>query len=282
MSLDKLLNKVASQGQDQTQAQTFEGGQPIAAGLTGARLVGYFEVGQHESTYKGETKTQNEVQLVFELIGNKHPPKDINGEKVPVRITATTNLSLNEKAWFYKWFSALRVDEKHFVQLLGKPLLLEIEHEEKIKDGQKRVYANIKKESLRKAIISVPSDPNDIGSELVEKPYPVGPALTELKAFVWEFSDPEMWDSIFIPGEYPERKDEKTGKVIRPAEPKNRLQLKIASALNFKGLPVYDYAAAKLAGNESVTKEGVEALDDAVGDVSNAAQDADDPMAGIE
>lgn len=283
MSLDKLLNKIATQGQDQTVAQSGGGDYtPPSKGVTGARLVGYYEVGQHEFEFEGKKKTQNEVQLVFELIGPKHPPREVDGKKIPVRITVTTNLSLNEKAWFFKWFSALRTEEKQFVQLLGKPLLLEIVHDEKEKNGKKTVYANVKKDSIRKPVVMVPSDPTDIGSELVERDYPVGPALSELKLFYWEFSDADMWDSIYIEGEYAERKDEKTGKVISPARSKNVIQQKIASALNFKGLPVYDYAASKLSGG-SVTREGVEALDDAVGDVDNGEPpfDVDDPMGGV-
>lgn len=289
MSLDKLLGKVAAQGADQSVA-TAGGGDytPPAAGLTGARLVGYYEVGLHEFEYQGVTKTQNEVQLVFELIGKKHPPREVDGTKIPVRITVTTNLSQNEKAWFYKWFSALRTEEKHFAQLLGKPLLLEIEHTEKERNGKKTTYANVKKESLRKPIIQVvemDEDGTPTGN-LIDTPFAVGPAITELKALVWDFADADDWDNIYIAGEYPERKDEKTGKVIAEAKSKNAIQLKIASALNFKAFPVYDYAASKLVGG-TVTKEGVEALDDVVGDVDNSADDGssrteeDDPMAGV-
>lgn len=279
MSLENLLKQVATKGKDQTEA-TSGGGDytPPEAGVTGARLVAYYEVGQHESEYKGEKKVKDEVELVFELIGKKHPVKEINGEKVPVRLTLRTNLSTNEKAWFYKWFSALRTEERHFSQLLGKPLMLEVEHVKRDVKGTERTYANIKKDSLRKPRVHVP-DPET--GELVETEFKVGPAVSELRAFVWDFATPEYWDAIFIPGEYPERKDEETGKVIAPAKSKNVVQLKIASALNFKGLACYEYAAAKLAGDDSVTREGIEALDEAVGDVNNA-EDPDDPMAGIE
>src|SRR5690606_22703107 len=104
---------------------------PPEKGVTGARIVAYYEEGQHESEYEGKKKTQNEVIIVFELIGKKHPPKEINGENVPVRLQMRLNLSTNEKAGYFKLFSRLRTEEKHFVQLLGKPVLLEVVHKER-------------------------------------------------------------------------------------------------------------------------------------------------------
>lgn len=283
MSLDKLLKQVQEKGVDQSKA-TAGGGDytPPEKGVTGARLVGYYEVGQHEFEFEGKKKTQNEVQLVFELIGKKHPPRVLdNGEKIPVRMTVVTNLSQNEKAWFYKWFSALRTEETHFIQLLGKPLLLEVEHEQGKRDKDK-VFARIKKDSIRKPIISVPivDENGEQTGDFEEKPFNVGPAITPLGGFVWDFADAESWDALYIPGEYEERKD-KDGKVTHEARSKNVIQLKIASALNFKGLPCYDYAASKLVGDGKVTKEGVDALDKEVGDVDNTGPDEDDPMEGV-
>lgn len=283
MSLDALLNKVATQGKDQSVA-TSGGGDytPPEAGQTGARIVAYYEVGQHEGEYKGEKKINNEVIIIFELIGKKHPPKELeDGTKVPVRLSLPMNLSTNEKAGYFKMFSRLRTEERHFVQLLGSAVLLNVVHRETGEGDKKRVYANIDKESVRKPIIQVPDMEDGEVVGVKDQPFPVGAALTPLKAFVWEFADAEMWDSIFIEGEYPERKDEKTGKVIAAAKSKNSIQLKIASALNFKGLPCYDYAASKLVGG-TVTREGVDALDEVVGDVTpSGPRDADDPLDGI-
>lgn len=283
MSLANLLKNVAEKGTDQSKASAGGGDYtPPEKGMTGARLVGYYEVGQHEFEYQGKKKTQNEVQLVYELIGKKHPPRELEGgEKVPVRITWTTNLSQNEKAWFFKTFNTVREEgDKHFVQLLGRPVILNIEHVEKGEGNDKRMYANIEKGSIRKPVLQVPEmlDGEPTGN-LIDQPFNVGPALSELKAFVWDFADAEMWDSIYIAGEFPERKDEKTGKVTAAAKSKNVLQLKIASALNFKGLPCYDYAASKLTGG-TIQREDVEKLADQIGDVANAPP-TDDPMKGI-
>lgn len=295
MSLSKLMQQVAEKGVDQSQA-TSGGGDytPPEAGQTGARIVGYYEIGQHESEFEGKKKTQNEVLIVFELIGKKHPVKEINGEKVPVRMTLRMNLSTNEKAGYFKMFSALRTEEKHFVQLLGKPVLLNVVHEPGKKDP-KKIFAKIDKTTIRKPIIQVPvmDEEGTPTGDLKDQVFPVGAAVTELGAFVWDFADTEMWDSLYIPGEYPERKDD-SGKVIAEARSKNTIQLQIASALNFKGLPCYDYAASKLVGG-TVTKEGIDALDGVVGDVANPAADQGtsgeeddkppfdvaDPMAGV-
>lgn len=285
MSLDALLNKVATQGKDQSVATS--GGfdyTPPPAGVTTARIVGYYEQGKHEFEFEGKKKTQDEVAIVFELTGKQHPHIETDNGPVPVRMTLTLGLSTNEKAHYFKIFSRLRTEEKHFVQLLGQGVLLEVIHK-KGKSDPNRIFAEIDKASIRKPVMPVPQLVDGIPTgEFVDTVIPVPQQITPLGAFVWDFADAEMWDSIYIEGEYPERKDEKTGKVIAAARSKNRIQLKIASALNFKGLPCYDYAAAKLSGSTAVTREGVDALDAAVGDVDTPQKQdiaSDDPMAGI-
>lgn len=285
MDINALIKQVKDKGKDQSQASSGGGDfEPIAAGVTGARLVGYYEVGQHESEFEGKKKINNTVKLVFELIGKKHPPieKD-DGTKIPVRSALTLNLSNNEKAGFFKIFSRIRdEDTTHMMGMLGKPVMLTIVHVTKKVNGKDKTYANIDKESIKKPIIQEMGKDEDgePNGEITERPFPVGPALSELKAFVWDFASPEMWDAIFIEGEYPERKDD-AGKVIAPARSKNTIQNEIASAVNFKGLPCYDYAVGKL------TREDADALDDAIGDVvtpektEEPAARGGDPLEGI-
>lgn len=281
MSIQSLLSKVATQGPDQSTATSGGDYSPPAAGTTGMRLVGYYELGKHEGEYQGQKKINNEVQLVFELIGPKHPPREVDGEKIPTRMSMTMNLSTSERSGFYKMFSALRTDERHFAQLLGKPFIGTVVHVEKTIGGAKKTFANIEKGSIKKPVVqSMDSEGN-----LVDVPFNVPPAISELRAFVWDFADAEMWDSIFIPGEYPERKDDK-GNVTAPAKSKNVIQQKIMSALNFKGLPCYDYAIGKM------SKEDAAALDGAMDSLSEpdpapasepapAAPAASDPLAGV-
>lgn len=276
MDINALISKVKQQGPDQTKP-TAGGGDytPPAAGPTGARLVGYYEVGQHAGEYQGQPKVNDTVRLVYELIGAKHPVKEVNGEKIPVRLSLTLNRSTNEKAWYYKIFSKVRTEETHFVEMLGKPVMLNVVHRESGEGAKKRTYANIDRESIRKAVIQQ-MDPET--GDVVDQPFVVGPAVSELKAFVWDFATPEMWDSIYIPGEYEERKDEK-GNVTHPAKSKNVVQEEIASALNFKGLPCYEYAAKK------ITRDDAAALDEAVGEVEAPAKSEEssgsDPLEGI-
>lgn len=289
MDINALISKVSTQGKDQSQASAGGDFIPAAEGTTGARLVGYYEVGQHEGEYEGKKKINNVVKLVFELIGKKHPPTETEGgTKIPVRITQTMNLSTSERSGFFKLFSRIRDDDTtHMVQMLGKPLLLNIVHNKKTVNGKEKTYANIDKESIKKPVVQtmeLDEDGNPTG-EIKNTPFTVGPALSELKAFVWDFASAEMWDSIFIEGEYPERKDD-SGKVTAPAKSKNVLQNEIASALNFKALPCYDYAAGKLTRSDSA------ALDDAIGDVETPAKEVPvetkpqspgtDPLPGID
>jgi len=282
MNINDLIKKVQTKGADQSVATTGGGDYtPPTAGVTGARLVGYYEVGQHAGEYQGKPKVNNTVKLVYELIGSKHPPRETDGgEKIPVRLTLTLNLSTNEKAGYYKIFSRLRdEDTKHMVQLLGKPVMLTVVHKERGEGQNKRVYANIDKDSIKKPIIQQ-LDPET--QDVVEVPFNVGPALSELKAFVWDFADAEMWDSIFIEGMWEERKDDK-GVVTSPARSKNVLQEEISRALNFKALPCYEYAAKK------ITKDDSAALDESIGDVetpekidANPTQGSPDPLPGID
>lgn len=280
MDINSLINKVKTQGPDQSQASSGGGDYtPPPAGPTGARLVGYYEVGKHAGEYQGTPKVNDTVKLVFELIGAKHPVREVDGQKVPTRITLTMNLSTNEKSGFFKMFSRIREEGmKNMIEMLGKPVLLNIVHR-KVNEGKpnERTYANIDKESVRKPVMQ---QMNPDTGDIEEQPYPVGPAVSELKAFVWDFATPEMWDAIYIPGQYEERKDDK-GNVTAPAKSKNVLQEEIASALNFKGLPCYDYAAKK------ITKDDSAALDAAVGEVDEApaaepkADNGPDPLEGI-
>jgi hypothetical protein len=53
----------------------------------------------------------------------------------------------------------------------------------------------------------------------------------------------EQWGSLYIEGEYRERKDDKTG-VVTPAKCKNTLQNKIKGAVNFIGSPIHTLLVA--------------------------------------
>ncbi|QYD70136.1 hypothetical protein KZJ38_07465 [Paraburkholderia edwinii] len=209
---------------------------PPAAGPVSLRFVGYYEIGIHEKEIKGVTKTNEKVQLVFELSGKNYPVKD-NGE--PLRMTITENLTQNVKSNIIKIFNKMNYEgtATHFTELLGNAYRGRIYHTEKEYDGKKVVYANLRNEdgySITPPVVEQVDDEGNVTTKKVKVAEPV----SELKAFVWDLASKEMWDAIYIEGEYEEKKDEKTGKVIRPAKSKNVIQETIMSAKNWIGSPM--------------------------------------------
>lgn len=255
-------------GPNMTESVKAGGYEPPAAGFVKLRFVAYYEVGQHEVEFDNKKKVEDQVHLVFELSGKNHAPREFDGEKVPQRMTLRIKKSLNEKANFFKLFSGMNYEGKatHIAELLGQDFVGTIEHK-KVKD---KTYANLK--DVRKPFAQIV----DAEGEVSEQRVSVDPPLTALGLFLWDFATTEMWDAIFIAGEW--EAEEKDGKVIREARSKNVIQDKIKSALNFKALPIFDYAVGKANAADSA------ALADAVGEAeapTRAANDASDPLAGV-
>ena len=262
-AIDAAKNK----GPDMTQAQAGGGDFELPAeGFVRLRFVGYFETGKKESTWQGKKRINDGAELVFELSGPKHQPREVDGTKYPMRVTERVKLSLNEKSNFFKLFTAMNWEKKatHIAELLGSEYVGTIKHNKKTIDGKEFTFVNVN--DIRRPFSVNPETGDEYRLE-VDAP------LTELKLFLWDFATPEMWDSIFIEGEYEERKNDK-GEVTSPARSKNVIQEKIMKALNWKASPIYDYAMGK------ITSADAAALDDAVGDVDEAGPDGDD-LAGI-
>ncbi|KVE35697.1 hypothetical protein [Burkholderia sp. BDU5] len=245
MALDikKLAAKAKKTGRDFTKTTSGGGGEytPPAAGPCNLRFVGYFEIGLQKKTFKGAEKKVKQVQLVFELSGKNYPPKELDdGTKLPVRMTITEADSTNVKATINKIFNKLNYEGKatHFAELLGNAYRGRVYHVEKETDGGKVVYANLRNEdgySFTPPVIEVIDEET---GDVTTKPVKVAEPLTELKLFLWDNPDKEQWDSIYIDGEYEAVKDEKTGKIVKPARSKNVLQNKIRAALNWEGSPM--------------------------------------------
>jgi hypothetical protein len=245
--------KAAAEGADQTKT-TAGGGDftPAAAGPCNLRFVSYIEVGKVRKEYKGKPpKVQNEVWLTFELSGPRHPPREMDdGTKVPYRITLKENLSLNEKARFTKLFNRMNYagGAQHMVQLLGEAYQGEVLHRTwKGADGKERIEAELYNKAEGTFTIKPPRfevrDPETGAATGEFRVVKVDPPITELKAFLWQYADKPMWDSLFIDGEWPERKNDK-GEVTAKARSKNVLQNQIKLATNFKGSPIYEVLAA--------------------------------------
>lgn len=234
--LADVVNKAAEQT-DMTKAQG-GGDRPTAKeGPCRLRLVGYIETGKQKESFQGVPRVREKVKLIFEVSGKNHPPVEIDGKKYPYLIEVEETLSLNEKANFFKLFQRLNYSQtyKHFAQLLGQSFLGEIVHRPyKTKAGKDGVAVELKRKN-EGYTIKPPRVQNPETDEwmIVE----AGPQLTTTRCFLWNYADEQQWASIFIEGQYEERKNEK-GEVIAPAKSKNKFQLAIRGAENFDGSPI--------------------------------------------
>jgi len=235
IDIKKLQQKALQTGKDFT--KTAEGGggwQPPPAGPCGLRFVGYFEVGEHERNFAGQSKIVKQVQLVFELSGKNYPPRD----GVPVRMTITETDSRSPKANLIKLFNKMNYagGATHFVQLLGNAYRGRVHHREYEANGTQRVYAGLRGEDGYSVGPPTAEIVGDDG-EITVKPVKVAEALTDLKVFLWDNPDMEQWASIHIDGTFPAYTDD-AGREVRPARSKNVIQEKIMSALNWQGSPM--------------------------------------------
>lgn len=221
---------------DMNEAQKGGGGERRIpeAGLTRLRFISYIELGAHyDEKYK---KTKKEVVLQFELSGPKHPPLELeDGRKVPFVITINENVSLNEKANFFKLFKRMNHTGQftHMAEMLGQEFLGTVVLKKSGEGADARTYANLRDDggyTIRPPFVE---DPETGDSRRIEVQAP----LTPLKCFIWDYADKAMWDSIFIDGRWDDKKDD-SGKVIEEGRSKNYYQLQIKAADNFAGSPI--------------------------------------------
>lgn len=246
MTIDfKKIADKAAEYTDQSVAKTYGGDrEPPAAGPCRLRFVGYVETGKHEKTYQGRTKLAEQVEITFEVSGPKHPPIDgEDGKKYPLLITLRETLSTSDKARFYKLFRVMNYagKAKHMAQLLGEAFKGAIVHREYTKkDGTKGVAAELYDKAAGAYTIAPPRYEvvGDDGPTGEFKVLSVAAPISPIRCFIWGLADKDQWDSLFIDGEYAERKDE-AGKVTAPAKSKNVIQAKIKSAKNFEGSPIH-------------------------------------------
>lgn len=234
--------KAAASGADMTKATTGGGGDytPPAAGPGLCRFVAYIETGKHTKTFQGKESIVDEVQLVFELVGKRHAPRELNdGTKVPHRITIREKLSRNEKANFMKLFQRMnyKQEAQHMAQLLGEGFKCEVIHDTWTgKDGKARTDAVLRNAA---GYTLAPPRKEDEDSDTGWVDVAVPSQVSQNKCFLWDHADLEQWASIYIEGEYPERKDDK-GVVVAKAKSKNVLQDRIKAAKNFQGSPIHE------------------------------------------
>lgn len=208
------------------------------------RFVSYVELGKHEKTWKGVKKTPNIARLGFEVSGPRHPPIVGNdGIPRPLIVYIEETLSQDPKANFVKLFSLLNHARaaSHAIYLLGEAYIGKLVHRRfKRKDDpvdpEKWTGLDYKLRDDTGYTIRAPFREDDDTGEMI--PVQVGPALTPLAGFLWDAPSQEQWDSIFVPGEFPERKNA-AGVVVAQAKSKNITQERIMRAANFKGSPIY-------------------------------------------
>lgn len=224
------LGRSAAESDDQSVEKSFTRELP-AAGAALMRFVGYIETGRHapkNPAHKPALKTM----LIFELSTPKHLI-EMDGVKVPQKFTLRLNKGMTGKSGYKKVFNmmnkAMGGGHTHFFQMLGKPLLGEIFHNDNGKEGaEKQTYANLDDNGAFS--FKAPQQVDPLTDQVT--PIPVTEVHGELQGFLWEnesISDEEyvaMWDSLYIEGTR-----EKDGKQVS----KNWLQEVIMENMEWEG-----------------------------------------------
>lgn len=243
-SILNLVDTIAETERDMNEVSAGGGYTPPEAGHCPARLVGYVEVGVHpQAAYQGKAKPDAAVAYaIFELLGTKHPPREFDGKKYPVLLPQKMRVSDQEKSTMAKMFKAMNWEQKakHFSQLLMKPFMVTVIHNEwEDKQGKKQIQATlVDEDNVPQVRAPFRTNFDDMGNELgkVDLSNKIEPALSEPKLFVWAASPEilgQLWDSIYIPGEKTEKYDP------------NRWQALIKKAKNLKGSAIGDFLEAK-------------------------------------
>ncbi len=287
MDFKALAAKAAAVGKDMNVATTGGGDyEPPAAGPVRLRFISYVEVGKQKDIVMGKPKVRDTAILTFELSGPKHKPTvGDDGKLYPHRISLELAISLNEKAHFYKVFRALNYagKAKHIAELLGEAYKGEVVHRKyKGRDGKERIAADLYDKAKGVYTIGAPRY-ELVNPETHENPGPTGEfavlpvdaPISPIKLFLWDFADAEQWASIFIDGEYAERKDA-DGTVTAPAKSKNVIQNKVRLAENFKGSPIYTVLSAN--GGSLDIPDAESGRDDSAPPVDETAPPVDAPV----
>jgi hypothetical protein len=235
-NLSSLVNGL----EDMTKAKESKEAVLLPEGPVKLRFVGYIETGKHNTEWQGQPKVSDKVHLVFELSGGKdgvyNPVSDGKGGLIPHTITVPLSKSLSTKANFFKLFQKMNYagQATHMVGLLGQAFIGRIRHRKYTLDGKERTALTLRNADDGFSITAPRSENMETGEvAVVEVAKPVSP----MQVFIWNSPDKDQWNSIFIDGMYDELREEGTGKVVRPAGPKNKYQMQIMEAINFKGSP---------------------------------------------
>lgn len=286
-NLNAIVEQAAAESVDLTEASKGGGGAtPPNAGTCIATLVGYIELGRRvKKGFKGAAdKKVRKARWIFELAGGTNPhTKNEEGVKFAKRITVNTWLpepgkKASDKSGFYKLFSALNHAKDPAIripaQMLGAHVKVIVSQEKFTPPGGDEItYGSIGSAQdgfrISPAQIDITGEDGMPTGEVRIIPAPE--VISSQRCFLWEYATREMWDSLFIDGEY-EAVEAADGKPARPAKSKNVIQLEIKEALDWVGSPMQQILAD---GGELDTEE--------LSDVAAAGSDAagEDPLAGM-
>lgn len=240
MAVNPFADAIAEAAQQTNMNEAQSGGDytPPAAGLVRLRFVGYIELGKHDKEYQGKTSQKEFVQLLFEASGPKHPPRE---DGTPIMFSLRMVKSQSDKAGFFKLFRRMNPSgsAKHMAELLGNAYIGTVVHNV-VEGDQKKTYVNLKDAdgmwTIREPFIDN-TDPET--GEVTRTQLQVAEPTTPIRCFLWQYATKEMWDSLFIDGQWDAKTDDK-GKVIQEAKSKNVYQNAIRSAHDWYGSPMQE------------------------------------------
>ena len=195
------LSKAAPSGSN------FKKREPARAGVALLRLLDYIEVGVFESKTAGY-KPQKICKLTFELNHPDHMITLDNGDKIPGILTVQVPYAGKKGSYYRNLFDKMNYtgSKTHFSQMLGDAFLGELFHTVVDEGTDKEVtYVNLNDPS-RAWTIGAPRQNNVIEGTVTEIPVPELHGTPRL--FLWENAGTtdamiqEMWDSIFMEGEF--------------------------------------------------------------------------------
>lgn len=236
--LNQIQNVNTAELVDMTEVKTGGGGRGLLPkGTAIVRLSTYIEFGKHIKEWQGQKKPATpQFKLGFCIVGGGGVNKEGKGEKYvreegnfPFIGTYDVAMSQHQKSKAVKYFKALNSageQATHFVQKVAEQCLYALPiGVEKDKNGNDRNTYDF-------ANLSVAVNPQTY------EPYTDAdmPKLEEkhIQVFLWDRPTKEMWDSIYIEGEWEAQKDN-SGNVTKPAKSKNFLQEKCLQAVDFEG-----------------------------------------------
>lgn len=259
--LNAVISQAAAESVNLSEASKGGGATPPNAGTCIATVVGYVELGRRvKKGYKGAPdKKVRKGRFILELAGGTNPHTMSEGDN-PVKIAKRINVNVwlpepgkqpSAKSGLYLFMSAVNYEKDPAIkipaQLIGKHVKVIVSVEE---------FTNEAGEVIKYGSIGGAQDGFKISAPRIDltdeagmptgefKVIPAPERVSDLRCFLWDYPSMEMWDSLFIDGEY-EAKPAENGKAAVPAKSKNVIQEEVMQALDWEGSPMQTLLASK-------------------------------------